>query len=137
MFHKSDGSSVWLRSSSKLSYLTVSGVIDTPEEYAAIRPRLCQAYDPIAGISAEDAFLVRELDDGALIFCSDRSKNCALLMVGSYEGSAEPEPGKRKPGAVVETFFSMIQDSVDAISSQVRVRILVNAIKPETAIRAN
>lgn len=131
MFHKADGSAVWLRSSAKLSYLSVTGVIDTPENYTEVRPRLCQAYDPIRGIAAEDAFLVRELDEGALIFCAGPDKACALLVVGRYEAT------DRKPGAVVETFFGLLHDSVAAISSQARAKILLTSIQPETAIRAN
>lgn len=131
MFHKADGSSVWLRSSGKLPYLSVTGVIDTPEDYTAVRPRLCQAYDPIRGIAVDDAFLVRELDEGALIFCAGPDKSCALLVVGRYA------PPERKPDAVVETFFDLIHDSVAAISSQAKANIRLISIQPETAIRAN
>lgn len=132
MFQKSDGSSVWLRSQDKLSYLSVAGVIDTNDDYAIVRPRLCQAYDLIAGIAAQDAFLVRELNDGALIFCAEPDKSCSLVILGKYGAS-----DRRKPDNVVEDFFDLIQSSVVAIGSRAQARILINSIRPETAIRAS
>ncbi|EIM31025.1 MULTISPECIES: hypothetical protein [Microvirga] len=84
MLHKADGTEVWPRTSTKLPYLSLAGVIESSEDYATIRPRLRRAYEGLPGIASDDAFLVQEFEDGGgLLFCAHPDKNCALLLPGN------------------------------------------------------
>ncbi|RWI15738.1 hypothetical protein [Mesorhizobium sp.] len=133
MFYKADGTEVWLRSSTRLPYLSLAGVIETSEDYATIRPRLCQSYKLLSGIASDDAFLVRELGEGgALVFCARPDKNCALLLLGKFDRGRE----RRKPCGVLENLLEMIENSVDGIGRQAGATIRVEVVQPELAMRA-
>lgn len=133
MFHKADGTEVWLCTATRLPYLSFAGVIESPEDYAAIRQRLRRAYEPLSGIASDDAFLVQEFEDrGSLIFCTRPDKNCALLLLGKFDrGRLRP-----KPRAVLEGFVEAIENSVDAICRQTGAIIRFDVVQPELAMRA-
>lgn len=132
MFLKADGTEVWLKSSTKLPYISLSGVIETSEDYVTIRPRLHQAYELLSGIASDDAFLVQELEDGALVFCARSDKNCALLLLGKFDRGRE----RRKPCAVLENLFEMIENSVDGIGRQAGAIIRLEVVQSELAMRS-
>ncbi|RUW46962.1 MAG: hypothetical protein E5W60_05820 [Mesorhizobium sp.] len=133
MFLKADGTEVWLQSSTKLPYISLSGFIETSEEYATIRLRLRQAYELLSGIASDDAFLVQELkDNGALVFCARSDKNCALLLLGKFDRGRE----KRKPCAVLENLVEMIENSVDEIGRQAGAIIRLEVVQSELAVRS-
>lgn len=133
MFHKSDGTEVWLRTSAKLPYLTIGGILETPEDYAAIRRRLRQVYESLPGIASDDAFLLREFDDGgALIICARPDKNCALILLGKFDACRDT----RKPCAVLENLVEVIEDSIDQIRRQTGTAIRLNVVQSELAMRA-
>jgi hypothetical protein len=76
MFHKADGSDVWLRASSKLPYLVLAGRLDCPDSDHAIRARLAMAYQPVHGLSEGDVYWLRNLSGGGcLLFCLAPSTN--------------------------------------------------------------
>lgn len=133
MFHKADGTDVWLRTAAKLPYLCFAGVIDSREDYAAIRPRLRRAHEPLFGIASDDAFLVREIEGGgALIFCAGPDKRCALPLLGQFDHGRE----RRKPCAVLEGLVAVIENSVGELSGQTGTAIRFDLVQPELAMRA-
>ncbi|QOZ37938.1 hypothetical protein XH92_17390 [Bradyrhizobium sp. CCBAU 53421] len=133
MFHKADGTDVWLRTTAKLPYLCLAGVVESREDYAAIRSRLSRAHQRVSGIASDDAFLVRELEGGgALVFCARPDKSCALLLLGKFERGQET----RKPCAVLESLVAVIEKSVLALSRQAGAVIRLNVVQPELAMRA-
>ncbi|WP_192254184.1 hypothetical protein [Mesorhizobium silamurunense] len=133
MFLKADGSEVWLQSSTRLPYLSLAGVIESSEDYVAIRPRLRRVYEQLSGIASDDAFLVQELEDGgALVFCARPDKNCALLLLGKFHRGRE----RRKPCAVLENLVEMIRNSLDGIGRQAGATIRFEVVQPELAMRA-
>lgn len=133
MFHKADGSDVWLRTEAKLPYLCLAGEIDSREDYAAIRPRLRRAHEPLSGIASDDAFLVQEFESGgALVFCAGPDKRCALLLLGKFDRAGE----RRKPCAVLESFIAVIENSVGELNRQTGAVIRFDLVQPELAMRA-
>ncbi|WP_407175619.1 hypothetical protein [Bradyrhizobium sp. STM 3562] len=133
MFHKADGTDVWLRAEAKLPYLCVAGVIESREEYAVIRSRLRKAYEPLSGIASDDAFVVQEFEGtGALVFCARSDKNCALLLLGKFDRGQE----SGKPCGVLESLVALIENSVMALSRRAGAVIRLEVIQPELALRA-
>lgn len=49
----------------KSPYLSLAGVIESPDDFAAIRPRLRRAHEPVLGIASDDAFLVQDFEGAA------------------------------------------------------------------------
>src|ERR1044072_3810342 len=84
MFLKADGTEVWLRSSTRLPYLSLVGAIETLEDYDVIRSRLSRAYEMFPGMASDDAFLVLEAEGSKLVFCARPDKVCALLFLGKF-----------------------------------------------------
>lgn len=133
MFHKADGTDVWLRTAGRLPYLCLAGVIESPEDYAAIRPRLRRAHEPLSGIASDDAFLVQEFEGGgALVFCARPDKRCALLLLGKFDRGRE----SRKPCAVLESLVAVIENSVDGLARQAGAVIRFDVVQSELAMRA-
>lgn len=123
MFLKADGTKVWLRSSSRLPYLVLGGVIESSEDYEIIRSRLMQVYELTSGIASDDGFLVQEFEDrGALVFCMRPDKNCALLLLGKFDYGLEKQKSgmeKRKHDAVLANLFGVFKKSADEIARHV------------------
>lgn len=133
MFLKADGTEVWLQSSTRLPYISLPGVIETSEDYAAIGIRLRQAYDLLSGIASDDAFLVQEFEDsGALVFCARSDKKCALLLLGKFDRGRDT----RKPCAVLENLVETIENSVDGIGRQAGAIIRLEVVQSELAMRS-
>ncbi|RUV79889.1 hypothetical protein EOA51_33500 [Mesorhizobium sp. M1A.F.Ca.IN.020.32.1.1] len=132
MFLKVDGTEVWLRSSKRLPYLSLAGAIETSEEYAIIRSRLCRAYELLPGVASDDAFLVLELEDSgaALVFCARPDKNCALLLLGKLDLSGETG----KTSTVLEKLVEVVSNCVDEISLRAGVTIHFELLQPELAM---
>ncbi|MER9593295.1 hypothetical protein NKI94_32055 [Mesorhizobium australicum] len=122
MFLKADGTEVWLRSSSRLPYLALGGVIESSEEYEIIRSRLMQFHELTSGIASDDAFLMQEFEDkGALVFCMRPDKNCALLLLGKLDYEPEKQKSgveKRRHDAVLANLFGVFKKSADNIARQ-------------------
>ncbi|WP_026622261.1 hypothetical protein M728_005483 (plasmid) [Ensifer sp. WSM1721] len=123
MFLKADGTKVWLRSSSRLPYLALGGVIESSENYEIIRSRLMQFHELTSGIASDDAFLMQEFEDkGALVFCMRPDKNCALLLLGKFDYGLEKQKSevekKRKHDAVLANLFGVFKKSADSIARQ-------------------
>ncbi|RWM09941.1 MAG: hypothetical protein EOR72_25625 [Mesorhizobium sp.] len=132
MFLKADGTEVWLRTSTKLPYLSLAGGIETSEDYATIRPRLCQAYELLSGIASDDAFLVQEFAaSGALVFCAKPDKTCALLLLGKFDRRRE----RRKRFDVLENLVEVIENTIDGIGRQAGATIRFDFIQPDLAMR--
>ncbi|RRI01761.1 hypothetical protein EH240_14060 [Mesorhizobium tamadayense] len=133
MFLKSDGTEVWLKSSARLPYLSLAGVIETSEDYTRIRRKLCRAYEQISGIASDDAFLVRDLGcDGALVFCARPDKNCALLLLGKFNRGEE----RRTPCTVLEKFYDVVGKTIDGIGRQSGATIRFDVLQLELAMHA-
>ncbi|RWP28575.1 hypothetical protein [Mesorhizobium sp.] len=133
MFLKADGTEVWLKGSERFPYLAMSGVIETPDDYAKIRPRLLRAYDLLYGIASDDAFLVHKLEGyGALVFCARLDKSCALLLLGKVHRRGEME----EPRAILETLVEVIGNSIDGIGLQAGANIRLDVVQAELAMHA-
>ncbi|MER9152755.1 hypothetical protein NKI30_29615 [Mesorhizobium opportunistum] len=133
MFLKADGTQVWLRSSTRLPYLSLAGAIESSEHYVAIRSKLRRVYEQLSGLASDDAFLVEELEGGgALVFCARSDKTCALLLLGKFERGRE----RGKPRAVVENLLEVIENRVDGIARHVGATIRFEVVQPELAMQA-
>lgn len=133
MFHKADGTDVWLQTPTRLPYLSLAGVIKSPEDYAAIRPRLRRTHEPLLGIASDDAFLVQDFEGGgALVFCARQDKRCALLLLGKFDGGR----ARQKPYAVLESLVDVIKNSVDELGRQAGGVIQFDVVQSELAMRA-
>ncbi|MDK1389615.1 hypothetical protein QN224_30010 [Sinorhizobium sp. 8-89] len=132
MFLKADGTEVWLRSSRRLPYLSLAGVIETSEEYSSIRSKLCRTYELLPGVASDDAFLVLELEasGAALIFCARPDKHCALLLLGKFDLSRE----RREACTVLEKLVEVVGNCVDEISLRAGVTIQFEVVQPELAM---
>ncbi|RWI67042.1 hypothetical protein [Mesorhizobium sp.] len=133
MFLKADGSEVWLQSSARLPYLSLAGIIESSEDYVAIRPRLRRVYKQLSGIASDDAFLVQEIEDsGSLVFCARPDKHCALLLLGKFHRGRQ----SCTPYAVLENLVETIRNSADGIGRQVGATIRFDLVQSELAMRA-
>ena len=131
MFLKADGTEVWLRSSTRLPYLSLVGAIETSEEYNVIRSRLSRAYEIFPGMASDDAFLVREDEGSKLVFCARPDKVCALLFLGKFTLA-----GDNKRIHSLESLVELVANSVNEISLRVGATIRFEVVQSELASQA-
>ncbi|CDX52939.1 conserved hypothetical protein [Mesorhizobium plurifarium] len=133
MYITADGNEVWLRSSTRMTYISVSGVIETSNSYDVVRSTLRGSYTLLSNISSDDAFLVEELtDEGALVFCLRPDKHCALLLLGKFGCRREGQ----KPFAVLENLVEVIENRANEIGRRVGAPVRFEIVQPELAMRA-
>jgi hypothetical protein len=131
MFLKADGTEVWLRSSTRLPYLSLVGAIETSEQYAVIRSRLSRAYEMFPGMASDDAFLVLEAEGSKLVFCARPDKVCALLFLGKFTLA-----GDNKRIHSLESLVELVANSVNEISLRVGATIRFEVVQSELASQA-
>lgn len=130
MFLKADGTEVWLKSSRRVPYLSISGVIDSSDGYLTIRRRLCKVYKLLSAIASDDAFVVKELEgDGLLLFCARTNKKCALILLGKFYGR-----GNRQKPHVLESLVEAIVNSTDEIGREAGATLRFEVVQPELAM---
>ncbi|MER9469344.1 hypothetical protein NKI82_26015 [Mesorhizobium sp. M0482] len=133
MYLKADGTEVWLKSSLRVPYLSISGVIDSSYCYGEIRARLCSAYKMLSGIACDDVFVVKELEGSSLLlFCAQANKNCALILLGKFYGR-----GNRQKPHVLESLVQAIVNSTDEIGREAGATLHFEVVQPELAMRAD
>jgi hypothetical protein len=134
MFLKADGSKVWLQSSRRTPYLSLTGIIENSEDYVKIQSRLYRAYKLVPCIASGDAFLVQQIEDSdaELVFCARPDKGCALLLLGKFDLRQE----STSPCTVFEKLIDVIEGCVDRIRLQAGVTIRFEAVQPELAAGA-
>lgn len=130
MFLKADGTKVWLQSSVRLPYLSLTGVIQGSEDYQVLRSRLIRVYRPLHGVAYDDAFVIRNVGGSTFLFCSGPNKRCALLLLGEFRGSDK----EGKPLRVIEELVDVVGSSLDEIARCSRTSLRLEMVKPELAI---
>jgi hypothetical protein len=131
MFKKADGTSVWIRASFRLPYLSLSGSLDSADDYQEIRARLRASYRLVGDIDVcGDAYLVRELDGGSVVFCACPSKDCAVLIFGQVDCSSYA------PDRSLSDFFALIEDAVVDIRDRCGAQVRLHTIRSEVALLA-
>jgi hypothetical protein len=133
MFQKADGTRVWLSATFRLPYLSISGTLDGPDDYQSIRDRLRASYKLVCNIGVcGDAYLVRELDGGSVVFCADPNKECAVLMLGEVHCSLRTSGPRRS----LADFFELIEDAVDDVRIRSGAQVRLHTIRSEVALLA-
>jgi hypothetical protein len=133
VFQKSDGSSVWIKAETKLPYLTFTGTVESQDDFVSICQRLQKAFQPVQGLAAGQAFLIREQTSiGSILFCAAGDKRCAVLWFGPLQSRGCAE----RPCDIVRQFFAFIESAIADIARQADVSVRINAIEMQIALCA-